>query len=479
MKVSVIGSTRSTGVRPSVGIVRRDRRSLLVAIFIIDAIAVGTAVALTDLFRLWIEVYVKVWPLAAERHVIASVLVVPVLLTLFRLVGLYDLDFILAGTGEYARIVNAVTYTVFIAVSVSYFAGGEPIVSRLWLLLLWCVLVVIVSTARFTLRRVVRRLRHQGYLRTRVVVVGASPLGVAIARQLAKSTNEGLDVIGFLDAWAPIGHQILENISVIGRPEDLVDGRLVGVADEFILVPQALPSERLDEITRLMVAWGGPTVRTAVSSTDLLTNGILVAQRGNIPLVTLRRARITGADAFLKRTFDVIGALAGLIIIGPWAILALLRGSVLGRHPLVNQLKIRSATDGVVAASVLNAKLSSSLLVRGAPALLAVLAGRISLVGPRPVAGTERASTEPSIAVVRPGMTGPWRLKGYDASLDDQAIDDLAYVRDYRIWEDIRIVVFTLWRSRNESSPLGRWEAGNETPKLIQFSTSPRVPDLV
>jgi len=108
-----------------------------------------------------------------------------------------------------------------------------------------------------------------------------------------------------------------------------------------------------------------------------------VAQRGNIPLVTLRRARITGADAMLKRAFDVIGALIGLVIVGPLALLALLRGGVLGRHPLINQLHLRSARDGVIVASVLNVEVSSSLLVRGAPALLAVLAGRMSLVGPR------------------------------------------------------------------------------------------------
>jgi len=71
-------------------------------------------------------------------------------------------------------------------------------------------------------------------------------------------------------------------------------------------------------------------------------------------------------------------------------------------------------------------------------------------------------------------MTGPWRLRGTDASLDDQAIDDLAYVRDYRIWEDVRIVIFTLWRSRNESSPLGRWETGIETRSSFSSRLIPR-----
>jgi lipopolysaccharide/colanic/teichoic acid biosynthesis glycosyltransferase len=282
-------------------------------------------------------------------------------------------------------------------------------------------------------------------------------LGVAIANQLVISESEGLDVIGFLDAWVPIGQRLTGDIAVIGRPEDLVDGRLLDAADEFILVPQALPSERLDEITRLMVAWGGPTVRTAVSSADLLTNGILVAQRGNIPLVTLRRARIAGVDAVLKRAFDLVGATAALAIVGPVAVGAVCRAALVGRRPLVDRLSLRSAADDFVAVYVLNARVSSRLLVRGAPALIAVLVGRMSLVGPRPVASDKRAANAPSLALVRPGITGPWRLQGSGASLDDQAIGDLAYVRDYRIWEDLRILLVTLWRSRNDAYPLGRW----------------------
>ena len=472
--MAVIGSFASSVNRSARTSTLRERRTLTVAIFALDALAIGLAVAMTDLFRLVLEDYVTIWPLAAERHLIASVLVLPVLLTLFRLEGLYDLDSILAGTREYARIVNAVTYAVFIAVTVSYFAGGEPIVSRLWLLLLWVVTVLAVSATRFSLRRVVRRLRHRGHFRTRVIIVGASALGAAIANQLTSSSDEGLDVVGFLDAWVPVGQRIAGNVAVIGRPEDLVDGRLVDAADEFILVPQALPSERLDEITRMMVSWGGPTVRTAVSSADLLTNGILVAQRGNIPLVTLRRARIAGVDAFLKRTFDIAGSLVGLASIGPIVLAALVRGAMLGRRPLVNRLQIRSATDGFVSVFVLSPPVGSSLLIRGAPALVAVLAGKMSLVGPRPVPEEDRSVSEPSIAVVRPGMTGPWRLRGTQATLGDQAIGDLAYVRDYRIWEDIRIVWMTLRRSGSYATPLGRWERGIDLQRPRDLVTSSR-----
>src|SRR5262245_35622467 len=154
----------------------------------------------------------------------------------------------------------------------------------------------------------VRRLRTLGLCRTRVAIVGASTFGVALAEQFLASRAEGIDVIGFLDEYLPLGQQLLDGVSVIGRPGDLTRG-YVGSVDEYVFVPEALPHERLEQITRLMVERDGPVFRMAVSSRDLLTHGVLVMERGNVPLVTLQRACITGFDAVLKRGLDLCGAL--------------------------------------------------------------------------------------------------------------------------------------------------------------------------
>ncbi len=173
----------------------RERRLLVYALVILDTLALVVAVVGADVIRLAIEQFVHVVPLAAERHLIASTMVPPALLVIFRLQGLYDLDNILAGTREYARIAQAVTYGVFVAVTVSYFVGGNPIISRLWLVLIWVLAVTVVGGERFAARRAVRWLRRRGHLRTRVMIVGASTHGMAIADQLARARNEGLDVV--------------------------------------------------------------------------------------------------------------------------------------------------------------------------------------------------------------------------------------------------------------------------------------------
>lgn len=463
---------------------RRDRRVLLGALVSVDALTLIAAVAVAGFIRIsledvlpralpiwtpmsdlpiWnLERTLQVWPLETDRHLVASLLVVPVLLALFALHGLYDFDLILAGTREYGRIAYAVTYAVPIAFAASYIAGGERLVSRLWLLLVWVACVLLICIARFLFRRGVRALRRRGSFRTRIVIVGASTLGVHIAEQLQGSVNEGLDVVGFLDEYIPLGHKLLGEVAVIGRPGDLARGLDINAtADEYVLVPQALPAERLEEITRLMVSRDGPAVRMAVNSSALLTNGVLISERGSVPLVSLQRARITGFEAILKRGLDLAGASIALLFLALPVLVALGRAVLTGRRPILDRAQLH-AGERPIGVWLFDRQVSAWMPVRGAPALFAVLTGKLSLVGPRPVSrvADERFQPEPWLTAVKPGLTGPWRLTGPDASLETQALQDLTYVRNYSIWEDVRILWESLRRLRFETGAavLGRWQ---------------------
>lgn len=445
---------------------RRESQFLIGGLVLLDVLMIAIAAAATTALRLVLDGFLPVVALGLpERHELASLLSAPVLIGLFWFNSLYDGDAILAGSREYGRIAHAVTYGVLFVLGTSYFVGDGPLVSRSWLLLLWISTIVLVSAGRFAARRIVRRLRRRGLLRTRVVVVGASSLGVAIAEQLQTSVNEGLDVVGFLDEYIPLGEKLVGSASVIGRPGDLVRGKVNPFVDEYLLVPQALPHERLEEITRLMVSRSGPTLRMAVSSNDLLTHGVLVAERASVPLVTMKRVRISGVDAVLKRSLDLGGALLALAMLGPIALgLILTRLARRQRSGLVWQT-VRGECGDSTGFLLFSEAAAGWAPLRGVPALLAVVWGRLSLVGPRPVVvdalWTSSHGPNQPLTAVKPGLTGPWRLGGPDATLSDQALRDLAYVRDYTIWEDLRIIGQSLWLLRGHGSRplLGRWRA--------------------
>jgi lipopolysaccharide/colanic/teichoic acid biosynthesis glycosyltransferase len=423
----------------------RERRLLVAGLLGVDFLALVFAVVVAGAVRVFGDGLLPVSALGyQERHVLASVLVVPILVVLYWVQGRYEVQNCLIGPREYAQIAHATTYGVILAVALSYFAGGEPLVSRSWLLLVWLLSIIFVTSGRFLSRHAVRRLRRRGLLRTSVVIVGASTVGVALAEQFRAAEGEGIDVLGFLDEYLPVGQALLPGLVVLGRPADLVTHERNAGVDEYILVPQALPHERLEEITRLMIAQHGPVLRLAVTSSSLLTHGVLVTQRSSVPLITLCRARIGGLDTVLKRGLDIVGALAGLLVLGPLTLVAVVGALRHARHRLVERHRICTVGGALTAFCLLDGSVTDSLLVRGSPALLAVLRGHMSLVGPRPApympVDLAHALT---LAAIKPGLTGPWRLSGPHASREIQSLQDLSYVRNYSIWEDLRL----LWLS--------------------------------
>jgi lipopolysaccharide/colanic/teichoic acid biosynthesis glycosyltransferase len=81
------------------------------------------------------------------------------------------------------------------------------------------------------------------------------------------------------------------------------------------------------------------------------------------------------------------------------------------------------------------------------PQLLNVLAGDMSLVGPRPPLPTEVAWYDQDVArrlLVKPGMTGLWQVSGRsDLSWEDGIRLDLYYVENWSLTTDLTI----LWKT--------------------------------
>jgi lipopolysaccharide/colanic/teichoic acid biosynthesis glycosyltransferase len=78
------------------------------------------------------------------------------------------------------------------------------------------------------------------------------------------------------------------------------------------------------------------------------------------------------------------------------------------------------------------------------PQLFNVLAGSMSLVGPRPRLRNEAAHLPMEGVTVRPGLTGPWQTSGLSSlDTDDATRLDREYVKHWSLWLDIKIVIKT------------------------------------
>ncbi|THD82301.1 sugar transferase [Aliigemmobacter aestuarii] len=82
------------------------------------------------------------------------------------------------------------------------------------------------------------------------------------------------------------------------------------------------------------------------------------------------------------------------------------------------------------------------------PQLFNVVAGQMSLVGPRP-ALPEEVAAYPARALGRlsvlPGITGPWQVSGRaEVGFDAMVEMDLGYARDPSLWADLTLLARTL-----------------------------------
>ena len=82
------------------------------------------------------------------------------------------------------------------------------------------------------------------------------------------------------------------------------------------------------------------------------------------------------------------------------------------------------------------------------PQLIDVLAGNMSIVGPRPIVNEEISKYGPVYSdyiLVKPGITGLWQVSGRnDTSYEERVAYDFYYINNWSIWMDIWILCRTV-----------------------------------
>jgi lipopolysaccharide/colanic/teichoic acid biosynthesis glycosyltransferase len=297
------------------------------------------------------------------------------------------------------------------------------------------------------MRRVVRAMRRRGHLMARALIVGADEQGRAIARQLRSEVDSGLRVLGFVDDFLPRGTPVEAPLAVLGHPgvlPALVQEHRVA---EIVVVPGAMAWESFQSVLEQITLGGGPRIRLSPGYYDLLATTPRVAHRNFVPLFVVDSARLSGFDALLKALLDYGLGLLAFVLAAP--VLAVILLARLGRRPALVTHAYIGIGSRVFRARTLAAGPDDALAVTGLdrlPLLWPVLTGHMSLVGPRPIAAEARARYGrwlPSLASVKPGLTGPWAVVPV-AALEEEMRGVLYYIRNWTIWLDVQILAQTV-----------------------------------
>jgi lipopolysaccharide/colanic/teichoic acid biosynthesis glycosyltransferase len=390
------------------------------------------------------------WLIALEPRMstISLLALVPlavVWLGLFGAIGLYRKRNLVSGLSEYQRVWGSGALAV-LAVIVFLYLETRPYVSRGFIFLSLVVVAFLVCLGRFLVRRLIYAAANRGWFLDRVLVVGTNRQAIAVAQQLSRNLSASSEVVGFLSEYLPIGAEVTNGLRVLGEPLQLEEvGARIG-ATSAVVLESGLSWESLQGLVRSLHGPGRPQVTLIPGMFDLHATPMEPHRLG--PVMGLRPlpSRIVGQDAVFKRLLDVVvGSLATLIAL-PLMLLVAAVSFLSGRRiGLVRESYLLAGRQPLQVSRFTAPWARRSHLSR-LPELFAVLIGRMSLVGPRPVSPGRAAEYGRAMALLasaKPGFIGPWWLVGMarPADVEDEIAYDLFYVRNYSIWLDTQILV--------------------------------------
>ena len=356
-------------------------------------------------------------------------------------------------------------------------------VSRLVLLAVSVASAAAMTSWRLLRRRQMTRAISAGFGGRHALIVGAGRVGNALASYLSENKQLGYIVEGFVDrrhvARTGDGNGKQE-LPIVGTIEDLPTLVRRHFIDEiFITVPS---NRELVKSVALHARTAGVSVRVVPDLYDGLAVGAPMENLGHFPTIALHHEPIPASELLAKRVVDVLATAAGMLLIAPvLAAIAILvkldssgpiiyRSTRVGkkgknftcykfRTMVANAEKLKDGLRHMNERNDILFKISNDPRITRVgrvlrkysldelPQLWNVIKGDMSLVGPRPPIPSEvkQYSLEHLRRLdVTPGVTGLWQVEARrDPSFDNYIKFDVAYVDNWNIWLDIKILFKT------------------------------------
>ena len=468
------------------------KRSELVFSFLlvpVDAAAIVLAFAAAYIVRSQADAS-TLWPFAEFLGFVVSLL--PLMLAVFGLEGLYTARHARRGLDEFAGIVIGGLSSIMLVVG-WLFLTRTFFFSRLVILYALLFTILYVTIGRWFVRELQRWLYHYNIGVHRIAFIGLNETTDVLTRELTRERGLGYLVVGAFATSRQTTNTNDSTVKILGTLDEFVALAKRYKIDEVVVTDPSLGSnERLSIIEsceqeridfRETPTFVG--VRTLVFST---------ADLAGVPILEYHRTPLDGWGRIVKRLTDIVISAAGLIVLSPvLLVLAVLirldsPGAVFYRNERIGEngqpfytLKFRtmkrelSTGEGYGGESAL--KLEQQLIKErntrsGAlykiqddprvtrlgrtlrrlsfdefPQLWNVFVGEMSLVGPRPHQPREVAKYEPwhkKLFSVKPGMTGLAAVSGRsDLDFDDEARLDISYIETWSFWTDLKIILRT------------------------------------
>jgi exopolysaccharide biosynthesis polyprenyl glycosylphosphotransferase len=399
----------------------------------------------------------------------------------------YESHFVGVGPAEFQRVFRAFLYLTVIVAFVAYATKAE--IARGFVIVALPLTLMLTLLGRYALRKQLHRRRLQGWAMSKVIVVGGPKSIAGLVEMLRADVYAGMHVVGaclpveLCDDPEAIEILTAANVPLLGDLDSIRDLVAATGADTIAVTSsQEIGADRLR-----WISW-----QLEDTPTDLVVSPGLVEVAGSrlhirpilgLPLLHVEQPRFTGLRQVIKASIDKTIAVLVLLMLSPLLLTlgviirltskgpALFKQTRVGRDGRqFTMVKFRSMGVGAEhkVTELVELDEGNGMLFKvrddpritpvgrflrkysldELPQLFNVLAGTMSLVGPRPPLPVEVARYQDHVhrrLLVKPGLTGLWQVSGRsDLSWDESVRLDLRYVENWSPVLDLMILWKTL-----------------------------------
>ena len=335
--------------------------------------------------------------------------------------------------------------------------------------------LILVGVFRLLYEQGIERIYRRGLARTTAVIMGNTDELNRIRQMLDRTTG------GYTGGYTCVGQLDLQNGRVdFPKLRQVLDE--TGARSVILAGAERLPDDELLDLLR-SVRLRGLRMRVVPGAIGLMRTRPVISSRGGTPLLEVGYPQLDNTQRTLKRGLDVVGSVAGLLLLSPLllAVAATIKlgssGPVLFRQKRAGadervficymfrsmyedaerrqaELEAQNEADGAVFKIKEDPRITRvghfirKWSIDELPQLINVLKGDMSLVGPRPLPmrDFERMSDQHKkrLAAI-PGMSGYWQISGRsNLSFDDMVKLDLYYIENWSLSFDIKIILKTI-----------------------------------
>lgn len=388
---------------------------------------------------------------------------------------------------RYTRLVQRTVLCEILCVGLTLaalFLINLPLVSRMAVFISGVLDTVFICAKHYVVLRAYTALHRSGIYQRNTLLIGEGPTAQRYASTVLAQPEAGHHLVGYIAAW-----MFEPGSTRLGGYDDLESVLAATPVDEAIIALPAHEYIRLDHIICLCEKYGVP-LRIIPCYEERISYQIVTSKFEDIQMIGIRDIPLNRLyNAFIKRFFDILISLSALIVLSPLMLVIAIGVRISTRDTIFfaqtrigknkkpfKMLKFRSMRTNDEEDSAWSTNeddrrtffgaLIRKLSIDELPQLINVLKGDMSIVGPRPEIPhfVEQFRDEVPLYMIRhmvkPGMTGLAQVSGYrgDTSIRGRIDCDIAYIENWTIWLDIRIILHTFTSLVNDETlpPLHR-----------------------